>query len=87
VAKKATQLSAKYSMMTDLILDWTYIPHRAGKNPKAMNVLWGDGHAGVFAKPATFNPSATYWAASTAPNFLPGNQTANFLNIITTIQE
>src|SRR5665213_1652212 len=61
VPKKSSALSPRRSMMTDLIYEWAYIPHRAGKNPKAINVVWGDGHANVFTSAATFDQSSSYW--------------------------
>jgi prepilin-type N-terminal cleavage/methylation domain-containing protein/prepilin-type processing-associated H-X9-DG protein len=44
VAQRQTQLSAKRSMMTDLIYTWGTLAHTSGQNPFGLNVLWGDGH-------------------------------------------
>ena len=55
VAKRLNQMSALYLAMTDLIYDWDSIPHRSGKTPTALNVLWGDGHAKASTSPAAFN--------------------------------
>jgi prepilin-type N-terminal cleavage/methylation domain-containing protein len=91
-AKKTTQMRANRSMMTDLIYEWSTIPHRAGKNPTAINVLWGDSHAGVLTSKAVFNPDATHWnvAASQAGGWNAGpgegGYSQNFLNILSLIQ-
>lgn len=89
VSKKASALSARRSMMTDLIYDWTYIPHRGGKNPNAVNVVWGDGHATIFTSLATFNQSASYWNVAGGVGAGPGEQghNQNFLNIMSTITQ
>jgi len=44
-ALKATELTANYSMVTDLIYRLDMITHRAGRNqPYGLNALFGDGH-------------------------------------------
>jgi prepilin-type N-terminal cleavage/methylation domain-containing protein len=90
VATKASQLTAKRPILTDLIHEWVSIPHRAGKNPSAMNMVWGDGHASVTASKAVFNPAANYWNAAAAPfanpSNGPGDNDSQFLNIISQIQ-
>ena len=85
VAKKSTQLTVKRSMMTDLIFEWNYIPHRAGKNPKAINVVWGDGHASVYGNAATFNPDAAHWNATGGSGMGPGDNNTIFQNVMATI--
>jgi hypothetical protein len=89
VATKSTQLSTRHSIMTDLIYEWTDIPHRAGKNPTAINIVWGDGHASVFTSNTTFNPSAQYWNVAAGIGNGPGEPgfNQNFLNIMATIQD
>ena len=89
LATKSSQLSAKHSMTTDLIYDWKVIPHRAGKNPKAMNVIWGDGHASIHTSQSTFDQSAAYWNVAAGNGGLPGDNghDAQFLRIISTIQQ
>lgn len=88
IATKLTQLTAKHSIMTDLMLEWVSIPHRSGKNtPTGMNILWGDGHAKVTNK-SVFNPAADHWnaaAASFASNG-PGDHNNQFLNVMADIQ-
>jgi prepilin-type N-terminal cleavage/methylation domain-containing protein len=86
---RSAQFSAKHSMMTDLIYEWTDIPHRAGKYPKAINVVWGDGHASAFNNLATFNQGPTYWNVAAGVGSGPGEPgyNQNYLNIMATIQE
>jgi prepilin-type N-terminal cleavage/methylation domain-containing protein len=60
-ATKLTQLSGTRVALTDLIYDWPSIPHRAGNNPEALNVVWGDGHAAVCTTKAVFNLGVAVW--------------------------
>ena len=46
-ARRSIQLRADRPVMTDLIHDYSAIPHRSARNPNALNVLWGDAHASV----------------------------------------
>lgn len=89
VPVKSTQLSQRRSMMTDLIYEWTYIPHctKIG-SPETINVVWGDGSVTAVNKKATFNPSATYWNVAAGVGSGPGEAgyNQNFLNILATIQ-
>ena len=87
-ATKSTQLSTTRSILTDLIYEWTTIPHRGGKNPTAINVDWGDGHASVFTSKAVFNQGATYWNVAAGVGSGPGEAgfNQNFLNIMALIQ-
>jgi prepilin-type N-terminal cleavage/methylation domain-containing protein/prepilin-type processing-associated H-X9-DG protein len=88
VATKAAQLTATRPILTDLLFEWASIPHRSGKNPTSMNILWGDGHASVTSDKAVFNPDAAHWNAAAAPlsGNGPGNNNNEFLNIIALIQ-
>jgi prepilin-type N-terminal cleavage/methylation domain-containing protein len=83
VAAKSTQLSAGSPMVSDLIYSWQTIPHRSGKNPVGLNVLWGDSHVSFSSTKAAFDPA--YWDEeyATVPNGAdPGDNTANFRNIL-----
>jgi prepilin-type N-terminal cleavage/methylation domain-containing protein/prepilin-type processing-associated H-X9-DG protein len=88
VPTKTSNMSAKRSMMTDLIYEWTYIPHRGGKDPQAMNIVWGDGHASVMTSKAVFDQSAQYWNTAAGLGSGPGEPgyNQNFLNILARIQ-
>jgi prepilin-type N-terminal cleavage/methylation domain-containing protein/prepilin-type processing-associated H-X9-DG protein len=88
VPRKSSQLSGRRSMMTDLLYEWTYIPHRGGKNPNAINVVWGDGHASVFTSKAAFDQGANYWNVAAGVGAGPGEpgKNQNFLNILALIQ-
>ncbi len=55
VARKQTQLSAKRSMVTDLIYTWGTMAHRSGRNPYGINTLWGDGHVTFSTTKAAFD--------------------------------
>jgi prepilin-type N-terminal cleavage/methylation domain-containing protein len=73
-ATKITELDASHATMTELISSYEAIPHRAGKNAAAMNVLWGDMHATICTTKSAFNPSL--W------NQDPGNNPAVFAQIL-----
>ena len=81
-AKKSTQLSAKRMIMSDLIHEYIYIPHRSAKNPNALNVLWGDGHATVCTTKPAFDTGPLYWNAAGGALNGPGDREPNFLRII-----
>ena len=88
VAKKLGQLNANLVAMTDLIYDWNSIPHRSGSKPRALNVLWGDGHVKASSSPAAFaNPAL--WGSN--PSGAGGGNDAadnenQFLKIISYLQ-
>ena len=90
-ATKTSQLVATRSIMTDLIYEWSDIPHRGGKDPTALNVLWGDSHASIFTSKAVFNTDATHWNVTASKaggwNAGPGETgfNQNFLNIFSLI--
>jgi prepilin-type N-terminal cleavage/methylation domain-containing protein len=89
VAKKSSQMSAQRVAMTDLIYDWPSIPHRTGKNPEALNVVWGDGHATVCTTKAVFNLGPSVWGSN--PTGAGGGNDAadvesSFQKIVTLLQ-
>jgi prepilin-type processing-associated H-X9-DG protein len=81
-ARKANQLTASRVTMGDIVHEYRYIPHRAGRNPNALNVLWGDGHASVCTTKAAFDPGPLYWNAAGGPGQGPGDREPNFLRIL-----
>jgi prepilin-type N-terminal cleavage/methylation domain-containing protein len=78
VALKLGQLNVKRVLMTDLIYAYDSIPHRAGKSPAALNVLWGDAHASICTTRAAFTPAR--W------NPIPGDNDSTFRPIISMLQ-
>ncbi len=81
-ARKSTQLSAKRMIMSDLIHEYIYIPHRSAKNPNALNVLWGDGHANACTTKAAFDTGPLFWNAAGGALQGPGDRPDNYLRII-----
>ena len=81
IATKSTQLSASRLVMTDVINQYSQIPHRSGSSAAAMNAAWGDGHSSVITKQAAFSKAPALWGTD------PGNNTANFLNILYLLQQ
>jgi|CZKV01.1.fsa_nt_gi prepilin-type N-terminal cleavage/methylation domain-containing protein len=77
-ANKTTELTADHVAITDLIYDWDSISHRTGKTPKALDILWGDGHAIASTSPQIYSSQALWgsdnnnipYAANNAPQFL-----------------
>jgi prepilin-type N-terminal cleavage/methylation domain-containing protein/prepilin-type processing-associated H-X9-DG protein len=88
VATKQTEISPVRPMLTDIIYEWTQIPHRTGVTPSAINVLWGDGHVAACTSPAALNPDADYWNADAGLGAGPGEPGNNqmYLNIMAAIQ-
>lgn len=88
VAKKATELGPARPMLTDIIYEWTEIPHRSGKTPSAIDVIWGDGHASICTSKAALSPDRDYWNADAGLGSGPGEpgKDQNFLNIMAAIQ-
>jgi len=57
VAHKQIELSAKRTMLTDLIYTWGTMAHTSKSNPYGVNVLWGDGHIKFATTKAAFDPN------------------------------
>jgi prepilin-type N-terminal cleavage/methylation domain-containing protein/prepilin-type processing-associated H-X9-DG protein len=88
VAKKSSQLTAAKSMLSDVVYEWSQVPHQAGGNPKALNVVWGDGHASSCTGPKVFDPDPDYWNADAGLGDGPGEPGHDqmFLNVMSTLQ-
>ena len=88
VAKKSTELSPSRPMLTDIIYEWTQIPHRTGGTPTAINVVWGDGHASACTGAAVLNPDPDFWNADAGLGDGPGEPGNDhmFLNINAALQ-
>ncbi len=88
-AKKAAQLTATKPMLSDVIYEWSQIPHRSGGEPKAINVVWGDGHASSCTGPTVLNPDPDYWNADAGLGGGPGEpgNDDKFLNVMSTLQQ
>ena len=87
-AKTTAQLSATKPVLSDVIYEWTQIPHRTGNVPKAINVVWGDGHASSCTGPTVLNPDSDHWNAGAGLGGGPGEPGADqmFLNVMATLQ-
>jgi prepilin-type N-terminal cleavage/methylation domain-containing protein/prepilin-type processing-associated H-X9-DG protein len=87
-AKKSTDLDAGHLLITDLIYDYPSIPHRSGAVAKALNVLWGDGHAKASTTAAAFNNLALWGSNPSGAG--GGNDAADndnqFLHIVSLLQ-
>jgi prepilin-type N-terminal cleavage/methylation domain-containing protein/prepilin-type processing-associated H-X9-DG protein len=81
-ATKTTQLTADHVAITDLIYDWDSIPHRTGKAPKALNILWGDGHAYASTSPLIFSNPALWGSDEYGPRPYAANAANQFLTIV-----
>jgi prepilin-type N-terminal cleavage/methylation domain-containing protein/prepilin-type processing-associated H-X9-DG protein len=79
-ATKQTQLNSMRVLLTDLIYDYDSIPHRAGQNPNALNVAWGDGHASISTTKAAFD--RTLWTSGGSP----GDNESPFLQIVSRLK-
>jgi len=85
-ARRATQLRADRPVMTDLIHDYSSIPHRSARNPNALNVLWGDAHASVCTTRRAFDPGPLYWNVPGGSAGRPGDSEPNFLRIVSLLR-
>jgi prepilin-type N-terminal cleavage/methylation domain-containing protein/prepilin-type processing-associated H-X9-DG protein len=86
VARKQTQLSAKRSMVTDLIYTWGTMAHTSGRNPYGINALWGDGHVTFSTTKAAFDPKL--WGG-TGPNptaDTPGDNPTKWRTIVSLLR-
>src|ERR1041385_6092345 len=86
VARKQTQLSAKRSMVTDLIYTWGTMAHTSGKNPYGINALWGDAHVKFSTTKAAFDPKL--WGG-TGPNpttETPGDNATKWRTIVSLLR-
>lgn len=72
-AVKSSQLSARLSMMTDLIASLNSVPHKAGGKANSLNVLWGDTHVSISTTKTAFDP--VLWTA-------PGGDPVAFRKIL-----
>jgi prepilin-type N-terminal cleavage/methylation domain-containing protein len=86
VASKQTQLSAKRSVVTDLIYTWGTMAHTSGKNPYGINALWGDAHVTFSTTRAAFDPKL--WGG-TGPNpttETPGDNPTKWRTIVSLLR-
>ncbi len=67
--------------MTDLIYDWDAISHRTGRTPKALNILWGDGHAVASTATQIFSDQ-TLWGSDNNNTPYAANNANQFLKIV-----
>jgi prepilin-type N-terminal cleavage/methylation domain-containing protein len=80
-AKKTGQLTVDHVAITDLIYDWDSISHRTSATPKALNILWGDGHALASASPQIFSNHAL-WGSDAGNTPYAANASSQFLKIV-----
>jgi len=82
VASKQTQLSAKRSMMTDLIYTWGTLAHTSGKSPYGLNVLWGDGHINFCTTRAAFDTKLWGGTGANPTTETPGDNANKWRTIV-----
>jgi prepilin-type N-terminal cleavage/methylation domain-containing protein len=87
-AKKATELSARYTILADLLYRQDMVTHRSGlKKSLGVNALFGDMHVNYQHDPKYF--SATVWSSTMNGQGLPGgleDQGINFHWLIQAFQ-
>jgi prepilin-type processing-associated H-X9-DG protein len=71
------------AVMCDTLYYYQTIPHRAGKTPNGINMVWGDGHASVNTSKAALD--ATLWSANNTAN-APGNNNTAFHQVLQALQ-
>ena len=82
VARNQTELSAKRSIVTDLIYTWGTMAHTSGRNPYGINVLWGDGHVNFSTTKAAFDPKLWGGTGSVPSTETPGDNSTKWRTII-----
>ncbi len=82
VAAKQTQLSARRSLMTDLIYTWGTLAHTSGKNPYGLNVLWGDGHINFCTTRAAFDTKLWGGTGANPTTETPGDNAPKWRTIV-----
>lgn len=83
VAQKSTELASDRTLITGFIYSFKTIPHKTGKSPVGLNVLWGDAHVSFSSTPQAFYPPL--WdvpEGSTSGNLNPGNNGDRFRSIV-----
>ena len=86
VARKQTQLSAKRSIVTDLIYTWGTMAHKSGKNPYGVNALWGDGHVTFCTTKAAFDPKLWGGTGPDPTTETPGDNQTKWRTIVSLLR-
>jgi prepilin-type processing-associated H-X9-DG protein len=86
VASKHTQLSAKRSIVTDLIYTWGTMAHRNGRNPYGINALWGDGHVTFSTTKAAFDPKLWGGTGPDPTAETPGDNSTKWRTIVSLLR-
>jgi len=86
VASRHTQLSAKRSIVTDLIYTWGTMAHRSGKNPYGVNALWGDGHVTFCTTKAAFDPKLWGGTGPDPTTETPGDNQTKWRTIVSLLR-
>ena len=86
VARKQTQLSAKRSIVTDLIYTWGTMAHTSGKNPYGVNALWGDGHVKFSTTKAAFDPKLWGGTGPDPTSETPGDNPTKWRTIVSLLR-
>jgi hypothetical protein len=82
VARKQTQLSAKRSIVTDLIYTWGTMAHRSGNTPYGVNALWGDAHVTFSRTKAAFDPKLWGGTGPDPTSETPGDNPTKWRTIV-----
>ena len=82
VADKQTQLSARRSLMTDLIYTWGTLAHTSGRYPFGLNVLWGDGHINFCTTRAAFDTKLWGGTGANPTTETPGDNATKWRTIV-----
>src|SRR3989442_491273 len=86
VARKQTQLTAKRSIVTDLIYTWGTMAHRSGKNPYGVNALWGDAHVTFSTTKAAFDPKLWGGTGPDPTSETPGDNPTKWRTIVSLLR-
>jgi len=86
VARKQTELSAKRSIVTDLIYTWGTMAHTSGKTPYGINALWGDAHVTFSTTKAAFDPKLWGGTGPDPTSETPGDNPTKWRTIVSLLR-
>ena len=82
VAEKSSELTARRSIVTDLIYTVRTRPHTSNRNPVGINALWGDTHVSFSTTKEAFAPKLWDPGDDAASLQNPGDNPAKFRTIV-----
>lgn len=83
-ATKLAELQPQRTVMTDLILTYSTVPHRSGNQPAALNALWGDISVSTSTTEETFDRHLWIGPDGSGPG--QGRNAMRFRKVLSSLQ-